>query len=647
MIAAGEVVERPSSVVKELVENSLDAGASTVVIEISEGGTKLIKVSDDGFGMSKEDLAICTLPHTTSKLFTAEDLSSISTFGFRGEALSSINAVSKLKITTASNSNAYEYSNGEISESSRNQGTTVEIKDLFYNTPARLKFLKAHKTEERYVEETVSHLILANPDVSFTLVADGKTVITSSGKGATNALYSVFKNNASKFLELNFSKDNFKLSGFISSPQLTRPSRSGQVIIINGRVVTDSKITVAVEKAYGTALMKHCFPLYVLSALMPFDSVDVNVHPQKSEVRFENPDKVFSLFYAGVTQTLRNNTDIFTLDSLSKSENRSGNLYGSVNERGNAPLNAVSDKRADTTKNYVVKPKSESLFTTSNGTTKTDEIFARQSKTDRADIHSVLQQIAASSFDGKSANIFAEPSSFDKQIFDTPIDTSNDDFKRDKNSGSSRTLPSSENIKNDGNCDGNASTNGDVKILCSLFDTYLLLRQGEKYYLGDQHAIHERILYDSLVKSIQNEKVQSQPMLFSYTETLSAEESEKISRLLPELKRLGFEIALNGKEIEVIAIPAIMTNLKIKQFLHEIISSVKTQLSTTDFLFEKICQTACKAAIKAGYGFNENQLESLAAYINSHGLPTQCPHGRPAVIEITKSGLEKLFKRIV
>lgn len=631
MIAAGEVVERPSSVVKELVENSLDAGATAVIVEISEGGTKLIKVSDNGCGMSKDDLEICTLPHTTSKLFSAEDLSCISTFGFRGEALASINAVSKLKIITCSNGSAYEYTNGQISESSKNQGTTVEIKDLFYNTPARLKFLKSFKTEERYVEDTVTHLILANPDVSFTLIAEGKTVLTSNGKGPQSALYAVFKNNGSKFLELNYQKGDFKLSGYISAPQFTRPSRSGQVIIINGRVVSDAKITVAVEKAYGNMLMKHSFPLYAISAIMPFDFVDVNVHPQKSEVRFENPDKVFSLFYSAVAETLKEKAAAFSLDSLSESFKHNENFNSNTiktpsSEFFTNPSPLIVDSSAQ---NKTYKP----LNSINSKTTNTEH--------DGLEKKELLEHISASSFESRINSAFSESNKSDKFIFDTPVDTSNDDFSALKTNNAKNNILKADSF------DASKESAEDIKILCALFDTYLIIRQGEKYYIGDQHAIHERILYDSLLQSIKDEKVQSQPMLFGYKETLSAAEVDKINSLTPQLERLGFTIVTTKNEIEVLAMPSIMTNLKIKQFLHDIITSFATELSVSDFLFEKICQTACKAAIKAGYGFNEMQLDAMAEYLNKNGLPKQCPHGRPAVIEITKSGLEKLFKRIV
>lgn len=643
MIAAGEVVERPSSVVKELVENSLDAGATIVDVEISEGGLKSIKVSDNGVGMDKTDIIMSVKPHATSKLRSAEDLSQISTFGFRGEALASIAAVSKLKITSKTKDGAaysFSPSANDVVETARTDGTTVEICDLFYNTPARLKFLKSTKTEEKYIVEKIADLILANPNVSISLKADEKSLLQSNGGGNEEALYAVFGNTASKFYAVDSEKGNFKLNGYISDSETTRATRSGQVIIVNGRVVEDRNLCLAVERAYGGLLMKHSYPLFVISLVLPFDFVDVNVHPQKSEVRFQSPNSVFGFVYNAVLDTLGKNQKIFTLDDeLDKKVKNIESQFVDAPQISQVDLSEL----AATPK---VKSFSDSSFNLNFFDTpivKDDKYKLRDFDNNMPD--NTSSNTSAEKTDSNAANSFNEPF----YNLGGNLRNSNEHFKN-TDSGSNSEFVKNNYSDDDKSNNVAADFYGEkATILCALFETFLIIKKGERVFLMDQHAAHERIIFDKLMESIKNEQIISQPMLFSYVEEADDIAVSKIGELMPSLEKIGFEISIDKatNRIEILAIPSILTNLKIKEFLHNLINVLDESITVETLLYERICQTACKAAIKGGDSFSEEQLEYLLKTLTKNDLPTQCPHGRPAIIEITKQSLEKLFKRVL
>ena len=640
MIAAGEVVERPSSVIKELVENSLDAGATIVDVEISEGGLKSIKVSDNGVGMDKTDIIMSVKPHATSKLRSAEDLSQISTFGFRGEALASIAAVSKLKITSKTKDGAaysFSPSSNDVVETARTDGTTVEICDLFYNTPARLKFLKSTKTEEKYIVEKIADLILANPNVSISLKADGKSLLQSNGGGNEEALYAVFGNTASKFYAVDSEKGNFKLNGYISDSETTRATRSGQVIIVNGRVVEDRNLCLAVERAYGGLLMKHSYPLFVISLVLPFDFVDVNVHPQKSEVRFQSPNSVFGFVYNVVLDTLGKNQKIFTLDD---------ELDKKVKNIESQFVDAPQISQVDLSE-LVTTPASENFSDSSFNRNFFDTPIVKDGKYKLRDFDNNAADKATSNTLIEKTDDGNADNEFSKAFYDL---NSSSFLSSNENLNNS----DSEFVKNNYSDDKSNNVAADfygekATILCSLFETFLIINKGERVFLMDQHAAHERIIFDKLMESIKNEQIISQPMLFSYVEEADDVAVSKIGELMPSLEKIGFEISIDRatNRIEILAIPSILTNLKIKEFLHNLINVLDESITVETLLYERICQTACKSAIKGGDSFSEEQLEYLLKTLTKNDLPTQCPHGRPAIIEITKQSLEKLFKRVL
>ena len=668
MIAAGEVVERPSSVVKELIENSLDAGATIVDVEIENGGLKTIKVSDNGIGMDKTDLVLSVKPHATSKLSSAEDLSTISTFGFRGEALASIEAVSKVKIVSKiKGESAYCYDPGVSPlpfEAARMDGTTVEICDLFYNVPARLKFLKSTKTEEKYIFEKVANLILANPEISFSLKADGRTLIQSNGKGAKEALYSVFGNLADKFYEMNFRHNNFILSGFISDPEHTRSTRSGQVIIVNGRVVQDKNLCLAVERAYGGLLMKHSYPMFVLSLILPFDFVDVNVHPQKSEVRFQSPNAVFGFVYKSVAETLAINETSFSLEAEINrkiiDKGTEANLRVPINSDLNFSDLFAKNQLNEGVSAYSIPSDAKSEF--SGGEYKLRDFSSdRPSGKNLDDTNENSKKPCDVELLAERVGVADESShdyNYRKTNFQSSLKTeeyaSNEQSVDNYGKSNLELINSLQNINTD---NGKAKEGEDcgifceaesTKVLCSLFDTYLLVKNKGKIYLIDQHAAHERIIFDRLISSISQEESVSQPMLFSFSEEIDYNAFSRVKNMLPSLQKIGFEIALDESRnrIEILAIPAIMLNVRLKEFLHNLLTSFNEDITIENLLYERICQSACKAAIKGGDSFTEEQLEYLIKDFKND-FPKQCPHGRPAIIEIEKQALEKLFKRIV
>ena len=641
MIAAGEVVERPSSVIKELVENSLDAGATIVDVEISEGGLKSIKVSDNGVGMDKTDIIMSVKPHATSKLRSAEDLIQISTFGFRGEALASIAAVSKLKITSKTKDGAaysFSPSSNDVVETARTDGTTVEICDLFYNTPARLKFLKSTKTEEKYIVEKIADLILANPNVSISLKADGKSLLQSNGGGNEEALYAVFGNTASKFYAVDSEKGNFKLNGYISDSETTRATRSGQVIIVNGRVVEDRNLCLAVERAYGGLLMKHSYPLFVISLVLPFDFVDVNVHPQKSEVRFQSPNSVFGFVYNAVLDTLGKNQKIFTLDyELDKKVKNIESQFVDAPQISQVDLSELAATPAS--ENFSDSSFNRNFFDTpivKDGKYKLRDFD--NNAADKATSNTLIEKTDDGNADNEFSKAFYDLNSSSFLSSNENLNNSDSEFVKNNYSDDDK----SNNVAAD--FYGEKAT-----ILCSLFETFLIIKKGERVFLMDQHAAHERIIFDKLMESIKNEQIISQPMLFSYVEEADDIAVSKIGELMPSLEKIGFEISIDKatNRIEILAIPSILTNLKIKEFLHNLINVLDESITVETLLYERICQTACKAAIKGGDSFSEEQLEYLLKTLTKNDLPTQCPHGRPAIIEITKQSLEKLFKRVL
>ncbi|MBO4554798.1 MAG: DNA mismatch repair endonuclease MutL [Clostridia bacterium] len=630
MLAAGEVVERPASVVKELVENAVDAGATEVYVQIEEGGIRKIQVSDNGIGIEKEDLRAAFLPHATSKLKNITDLDSLATLGFRGEALASIASVSEVTLISKNRggevANKIVLNGGQVVEetpASRTDGTTITVENLFFNTPARLKFLKKAASEQRFVADMVKILIFANPKVSITLSSEDGTLLKHKGGDLLDAIYSVYGAKvADNLIEIKPSEfGNIKVSGYTSKVDYTKPNRTYQTIIVNSRPVEDVTIVTAVEKAYAEFLMKRTYPMFVVDIVMPFDDVDSNVHPAKTEVRFRDKHAVFSAVYHAVKDSVEEflKTVSFGFEKPSSlSESDLDDVFGNLNRQNDGEVPASNAQAGETE-----KPK---FAQTRLDTSSLYDLTHRTSKVDFSNLNF-----------GQKSNVLKDSSVIE------------DAFEKDLNAGYGDLTKPDERILNETADDEQEYGVFDGKIVGQIFDTYIIVERDDLVYFIDQHAAHERILYDKLVSKFSVEHTQA--LLVPYKLSLTAEESEYLEDVLPQLEELGFEIKRNGTNFLVYAVPEPVANLSLDKFFLNLFKNLNDEkpVKLTDLLREKLCQTACKAAIKGGEALSRGQIERvLKNYLDENGkLPSQCPHGRPAVVAFTKTDVEKMFKRIV
>jgi len=631
MLAAGEVVERPSSVVKELVENSLDAGATEVYIDIELGGTRKIQVSDNGIGIAREDLRSAFLPHATSKLSSISDLDSLATLGFRGEALASIASVSNVTLVSAQKSGnmaAKIVLNGGTvvleSEASRNEGTIITVENLFFNTPARLKFLKKPQSESRYVLDTIRMLVLANPSVSITLRDESGVLLSNEGGSLADAICAVY---GAKTLDrmheiMPVSSGNIKVGGYISACDFTKPNRTYQTVIINGRVVQDATVQTAVEKAYGDYLMKRSYPMFVLDIIMPFDEVDANVHPSKTEVRFLDGHKVFGAVYHAVLNTINKNIKDITYGFSCENPlptSPSGSVYDG---------NAVSHSDNTLNLNRIA------------GTLNPSAPVAAERAEARIE-YPVQQRIDTSAFyQGKTAPKNA--------VYNEFAFLSSDVTLKDRQLSAKMEIDNRSECVNSSNFDEDARV-FDGKIIGQAFSTYLLVERDDAIYIIDQHAAHERILYDRIVAGF--DVKYSQSLVMPYKLVLTGSEEEYLDGIMPQLEAFGFEIEKNGAAYMINAVPAPVADMNFEKFFGELFENRLSQgeITLVGLLKERLCQQACKAAIKGGEPLSRIQIERVIKnYVDESGnLPAKCPHGRPAVAAVTKRDFEKLFKRVL
>lgn len=629
MISAGEVVERPSSVVKELVENSIDAGATQVDIYVEEGGMRRIQVSDNGIGILKEDMRSAFLPHATSKLKNITDLDSLSTLGFRGEALASIASVSEIQLISKSRSQEIAskivISGGKVLEerdASRAEGTIITIDNLFFNTPARLKFLKKASSELHYIQDIVKMLILANPSVRISLSSEDGLLTSSEVGELLDAIYSVYGAKvADNLLEIKPNENSpIKVGGYTSKVDYTKPNRTYQTIIVNGRAVEDVTIQTAVEKAYAEFLMKRTYPMFILDIIMPFEDVDANVHPSKTEVRFRDKQSVFSAVFHAINDCINNSLGDITFG------------FGKSNEGG-------EDDPTSNSQNTIKHEYVQSVIDTARlYGVKTTPKGAHSNPYDLSQFEAVRTPIYCDNTlsDSPLGEIFSADFTHSCEIdIDKPEQNAPVEFEN--------TLSKPANDDNDIRI-------FDGKIIGQIFDTYLLCERDNLVYLIDQHAAHERILYDEILNRFSVEHKQS--LLIPYKLSLTGEEEEYFERILGNLEQMGFEIESSGDAHYLItAVPEPVANVRFDKFFAELFSNMLDEgsLSLENLLKDKLCQQACKSAIKGGESLSRRQIERvLQNYVDENGnLPTKCPHGRPAVIAITKQDIEKLFKRIV
>lgn len=615
-ISAGEVVERPASVVKELLENAIDAGAKNILVEISRGGTKQIKLVDDGSGIMFDDLEKVFLPHATSKISKAEDLEKISSLGFRGEALASVSAVSQ--VTLFSKHFKSEIGGkisisggvfGKIEEYGTKTGTTIIVENLFFNTPARKKFLKSEKQEESAITNVISRTIFANPDLSIKYIADGKVIFNSTLPGLKEKIFNVYgKETVENVVNIFAENPNYSISGVISKPTFCKANRTYQTLIINGRYVNNYLLQTAVQNAYENFLMKGKFPLFVLSLNLPPDEVDVNVHPSKMEVKFAETSKVFAFVYSSVLQTLNeSNFSVFYQNNLNfaptSSEENSFNK--TENDSQNKNLDEVSGG-----------------------------FSFGQMKEFSAELG--MLNVANPSIQNNDGMLKA---SLSENFFDL----NKSDFSNEQKANFSFANKnfSTKNIQE--NFDKSIS----YKVIGTVFNTYLAIEFGDSFYLFDQHAGHERVLFDKYMASFNQQKLVLQPLLLPYVFDVNEVEKSLIEENFGVFEELGFQLeSFGNNSYKISSIPSILSDINLADFLQDALSDVNKISATNETIKNRFATCACKAAVKGGQVLSDNEISFLLGELLSSKHLLLCPHGRPICVIFSKYEIEKMFKRI-
>lgn len=604
-IAAGEVVERPCSVVKELVENAIDAGSTAITVEIKEGGISFIRITDNGCGIERDQVAVAFYRHSTSKIRSAEDLLTVKSLGFRGEALSSISAVARVELITKTYDEltgtryviegSKELSNEEIGAP---DGTTFIVKDLFYNVPARRKFLKTAQTEGSYISDMVEKLALSHPDISFKFINNNQTKLHTSGNGnRKDIIYHIFgREISSSLLEVKHECEYFKVEGFIGKPVITRGNRNYENYFINGRYVKSNILSRAIEEAYKSFLMQHQYPFTVLYFTF-FSELDVNVHPTKMELRFDNNNEI----YVELCDT----------------------IYAILSHKEMIPEVPVDSTPAHKKIVHEYKEPIPEPFEKR----RINEVRAAESR-------SVYGQSVTSTVKNYSAT---EPAA-------KAPETSTAYEPAQVVTGTQQTLGDYDKVFL------TESSKKQFSIIGQLFKTYWLIEFEDKLYIIDQHAAHEKVLYEKTMARLANKDFTSQRISPPIIMTLDAKESEMLEKYRQQIEQFGYEVEhFGGKEYMISAIPDNLFNIDMKDLFIEMLDdfSNATGRQTPDIITEKVASMSCKAAVKGNDKLTLPEINKLIDELLSLDNPYNCPHGRPTIISMSKYEIEKKFKRIV
>ena len=646
-IAAGEVVDRPYSVVKELVENSLDAYAKNITVAIERGGKDLICVTDDGDGIEKSELRAAFLPHATSKIAKVEDLDDIRTLGFRGEAIASIASVSRMRIRSRARGaeEAFELSCaggtlGEVSPCPLGEGTEIGVENLFYNTPVRERFLRTDKGEEAEISSYVSRFVLGNPQVSFRYYIGGKLALQSFGGGEEEAVAAVYGGAAvSQCYRIDAVKHGIRLHGYLGKPSFTKPNRTYQSVFVNGRYVVNNTIASAIGNAYGGYLMKRQYPFYVLFVDVPPAVVDVNVHPNKADVRFENNQVIYGCIYSVVSAVLDGNAA--ALDFVVGAKDAAA--AGDVSKQEDAPKMAEVSPLELENRNEIAE--NAVLHSTVSETDREKDLFSFASPSqmrggERVVFHDSGAHPAAPAAE-KAGLPF--PEAAPAGAVPSAASPGEDIFAENKRFLEEQERMAREKAKQQKFVFENAVYKG------SLFNTYLIYEEGDNAYIIDQHAAHERLIFDRLKAEMEARKVVSQPMLVPYILTLNREEGAFFAEHLATIREIGFDIEeFGGGSFKISAVPLDLQDIDLSAFFADVLAEVGTlrAIKLSELLRDKLAMTACKHAVKGGMLLTDAEQQALFAML--HGdMGLKCPHGRPVAVRMTKAEIEKLFKRIV
>jgi len=614
-IAAGEVVERPSAVVKELIENAVDSGATAITIEIKEGGLSFIRITDNGAGIEKEDIPFAFLRHATSKIRTAEDLLSVISLGFRGEALSSIAAVSQVElITKTANSfsgTRYLIEGGvqkSLEEIGCPNGTTILVRNIFYNTPARRNFLKSATTEAGYISDLMERLMVSHPSVSFKFIMNNQIKLQSSGNNSSkDILYHVYGRDVAKqLLPVNATTEDVKITGYIGKPVVTRGNRNYENYFINGRYIKSIIITKAIEEAFKPYLMQHKYPFVSIYFEINPILIDVNVHPQKLEVRLKNNEEIYSLTINAIKDALSQKEMIPSVKLTQQKEIKGETI--------SLPEPFEENRR----KQFIQLTQPKQTTGNTVGELKPDKSTISPENT--AFIH-------------EDSSYLGNPTFFSTDHSNDPIISKQLDLF---------SIPEAPFISK--------KAFDDHRIIGQLFSTYWLVEYKKELFIIDQHAAHEKVLYERTMRAAKEKTFQSQLLLPPIVLTLSMREQEVIVKYHDDLKNLGYEFEhFGGNEYSVRAVPADLYGISEKNLLLEFIDDlVEDSIHLTpSSVQERVASLSCKAAVKANHTMSHEEANALIKELLTLENPYHCPHGRPIIISMSQYEIEKKFKRIV
>ena len=617
-IAAGEVVERPSSVVKELVENAIDAGASAITVEIKDGGKSYIRITDNGCGIPEDELSVAFMRHSTSKLRDASELADIHTLGFRGEALSSISAVSRVEMITkpADTLMGVRYVIEGSKEVSLDKigapdGTTIMVYQLFFNTPARKKFLKTDTTEASYISELMERLALSHPDISFCFISNKKEKIHTSGNGnLMDTIYQIYgRQIASNLLAVEKETDLLKVSGFIGNSNVARGNRSLENFYINGRYIKSPLLSKSVEEGYVGYLMQHQYPFCVLMITTKEASVDVNVHPTKQEVRFDDEMAIADIFKSLIFERLYQREDIaeVTLDE-----------------------NVQAASLRKTTENDATDPGSESITCEPESKKEETIIEVAPEPFEKSRLEKMRQKI--------TAQIHA----------DTPYERKYQEYYQEKEKEQEQSRE--EKVTYEQTSFLSEQARAKHRIIGQVFDIYWLIEHDNKLYIIDQHAAHEKVLFERMMKQLQDKEMTTQYVSPPIIVSLTRAEQDILKRYEEVFSELGYVISsFGGNEFAIEGVPGNLFSFDVKEFFMELLASCGELKGNDghDMIVEKVASMSCKAAVKGNNRLSYPEIEELLDELLSLENPYHCPHGRPTIIAMTKYELEKKFKRIV
>lgn len=614
-IAAGEVVERPSSVVKELVENAIDAKATFITVEIKEGGLSFIRITDNGCGIDKDQVRLAFLRHSTSKIRSVEDLMCIRSLGFRGEALASISAVAQVELITRPRGAltgvryVIEGSKEKIFEEiGAPEGTTFLVRNLFFNTPVRRKFLKSAQTEAGYIATIMERLALSHPEVSFQLLVNNQQKLHTSGNcNRKDIIYHIYgKDIASNLMPVERCEQGIEVSGFIGKPIISRGNRNFENYYINGRYMKSQIVAKAIEEAYKPYLMNHQYPFTVLYLTMDEELMDVNVHPTKMEVRFANGEQLYQTLTAMLRDTLQGRDLVPEVTPGAETASRPdpGNATQKMQEA--QPVKKIAPSPAP--QPFERKRLSQIQAKVRSEVTKDSPYELKYAPRPLPQPDPVEQQM-------ELTDVFREESSYQKGFIEQ-------------------------------------AKQSNIHVIGQLFDTYWLTQADDKLYIIDQHAAHEKVLFERNMKSFATREYTSQQLSPPIILSLSMQEQQALNSNMEELKKLGFEIEeFGGREYAILAVPDNIYGLDAQslflELLDDMVSETATQVLTTEMIWHKVATASCKAAIKGNQRISAAEMETLIRELLTLDNPYHCPHGRPTMISMSKYEIEKKFKRVL